>query len=262
MANIQFLRDNFTYQDGGLVLNTLAVLVSISIPTLLAIITYQLNKKSKAEEQLLQKKREVFEGFIATLFNYLNKKGKNEYKLDKELEKGMLEFKKNLILYASQQTINAHNIWINNYNFREKMNKPDDKAMFADIDYLLFCLRKEIGLEDNDYTNTFWSKILRFIWFVLSGNFLFGQRKHSRLQTIIKDDLQIFFGTSVKLLPFKIWNFVNKIVVLYLFGGLTSLIIKMMNMIKIMLNKEPIKYQDIQKSFEKLEQVTNEQFKK
>jgi hypothetical protein len=60
MSNIQFLRDNFTYQDGNLILSTLGVLISISIPIFLAIITYQLNRKSKLEEQLLQKKARSF----------------------------------------------------------------------------------------------------------------------------------------------------------------------------------------------------------
>jgi hypothetical protein len=196
------------------------------------------------------------------LFDSLNKKNKNENEklFSEQLEKGMLEFKKNLILYASQETINANNRWINNHNFREKMGKSDDKAMFADIDYLLFCLRKEIGLEDDDYTNTFWSKIANFIFTFLKLDFLFGQRKNARLQTIIKDDLQIFFGKSLKLLPLKIMNFVNKVVVFYLTGCTTSLIINSVNMVRIILKKEPIKHEEIKKSFEKLEKFTKKQF--
>ena len=49
MFDTKFLRDNFSYQDGNLVLSILGILVSISIPLFLAIISYQLNKKSKAE---------------------------------------------------------------------------------------------------------------------------------------------------------------------------------------------------------------------
>lgn len=269
MFNIQTLRDSFTNQDANLILSDLGIIVSISIPVFLAIITYQLNKKSKLEEQLLQKKREAFEGFIKTLFDSLYKKNKdrNEKLFNEQLEKGMLDFKKNLILYASQETINANNQWINNHNFRESIGKPDDKSMFVDVDYLLFCLRKEIGLEDNDYANTPWSKITSLIFTFLKLDFLFGQRKNARLQTIIKDDLEIFFGKSIKWLPLKISDFFNKVIVFYLVGGITSLIIKSINMVRIILKKETIKHdeikhEEIKKSFEKLEKNIDEQFKK
>ena len=165
---ILFLRNNFTYQDASLLISILTVLASVSIPIFLAVITFQLNRKTSAEEQLFEKKRMLFSDFIDALFDSLDAENLQNITPEKSIDRRMIDFKKNLILYCNKETLEAHNLWI----FNSKKENPDKKQIFKDIDRLLFCLRKEIGLSDNDYSNP-----------------IIGNHKYMRLQIFVKDDL-------------------------------------------------------------------------
>lgn len=182
---LKFLTEN---KDGigvftSLLTATLAFFSAILIPLMLAKITGKISHQNAIAVQLNDKKRALFEKFVDMFFELLNKSENKSPSHQKELESNMLNFKKQLLLNASEQTLIEFNRWVKSTQKTQK--KPNATAV--SMDRFFASLRRDIGLSDNEYQKNFWEfigMVIKKCW----NLFLPRKRTNPRVQLFITQD--------------------------------------------------------------------------
>ena len=125
----------------GTIIQYIQIIATIITPFLLVYIVFITNRKNQLQQQLNDKKREMYEKFTDVLEQAMSIS--NGQHLNKaQLSKKMNEFKKKLVVYSSPESIKAYNKWImegRNNNMR---------LSFENVENLIKALRNEIGLSN------------------------------------------------------------------------------------------------------------------
>lgn len=123
--------------------NIVTFLATIIIPLLSLYVVYITNRKNQLQQQLNDKKREIYSTYMDALETALNIDTKNKKTPNPdELKEKIFSFKRQLILYGSSKSIKACNKWILD-NVQENNEKN-----FMNIENLVRSLREEIGLSN------------------------------------------------------------------------------------------------------------------
>lgn len=165
----------------------LQLIAAIIIPILLVRITGSLNKRNRIEEQTFEHKKAIFEKFLDLLLDSMAIDWIKKKITEDKRKESMVDFKKKLILYASEKTLQTFNNWVLSNNkedtkgtnseegkkgkkkkIRIRMGKRRNPKPLRSVDRFLYYLRRDLGLEDKKY------KLLR-------------KRRFQRIQVFISD---------------------------------------------------------------------------
>lgn len=156
---------------------------AVVIPVLLVRITGEVNRKNTLAMQINDEKRKLFQAFVDMLFDMMDtrKQGSEE-----KLREKMLEFKKQLLLVASEKTLREFNRWqlhtddqVAGSNHTGKKNTIKNLAR---MDRFLSFLRNDIGLADRDYSEPFYVKLLTVL--------RIRKRHYPRVQLMVGEKLK------------------------------------------------------------------------
>ena len=116
--------------------NTRFAVLGISATALTAVYVNRQTKRREIEARFFEHKRDAYKSFIDLLFTMT---GKGKKPADLQLERRMLQFKKDLLLWASPQMIELWN--------KVESSKPDEGIL--NLERILREIRKELGQDDS-----------------------------------------------------------------------------------------------------------------